>query len=68
MCRLPVAYGEMRIQTTAWVTLITKSDKIGGTYYQNPDRFITYACQKDNEHKENWIKWELGLRISKSDH
>jgi len=40
---------------------------IGGTYYHNQDRFITYACQKDNERKENWTKWELGLQISKSE-
>jgi len=34
------------------VTLITKSDQIGGMYYQNQDRFIMYACQKDNKHQE----------------
>ena len=27
--------------------------QFGGTYYQNQDRFITYTCQKDNEHQEN---------------
>jgi len=47
------------------VTLITKLDEVGATNYQNHDRFIMYACQKDNEHQENWTKWELILRISK---
>jgi len=42
-------------------------DQIGGTYYQNQDRFIMYACQKDYEHQENRTKWELGLHISKSE-
>jgi len=49
------------------VTNQCKSDQIGGIYYQNQDRFITYSCQKDNEHQENWTKWELGLHISKSE-
>jgi len=26
-----------------------------------------YACQKDNEHQENWTKWQLGLDISRSE-
>ena len=32
----------------ARITLIIKSDQIGGTYYQNQYGFITYACEKDN--------------------
>jgi len=39
--------------------------QIGGTYYQNQECFIMYACQKDHEQQENWTKWELGLHISK---
>jgi len=44
-----------------------KSDQIRVIYYQNQERFITYTCQKDNEHRENWTKWELGLHIVKSE-